>query len=108
MEVPGKVEMAPAVLFGAAAGAALPGAAGRRFAVASILGTAAVVSAFAFSGFCNHFPLYPFTTYINYHKAYIYTKPESCACVSRTAKARSRTGNARCANVQETKTLICF
>jgi len=68
MEVPGKVEMAPPGLFGAVAGTSVPGTVGQRFAATSPPVTASTSSAFAFSGRCNHFSHYPFTTYTNYHK----------------------------------------
>lgn len=65
MEVPGKVEMVRPESFVAAAGGIVPEAAGRRFATPALPATAAPLasSAFTFSGFCNHFLLYYFTTY---------------------------------------------
>jgi hypothetical protein len=65
MEVPGKVEMAPAVSVASETGMALPGSVGQRAAAASMLSAATPSSAFALSGFCSHFPLCPFPTYIN-------------------------------------------
>jgi len=43
------------VFLGAVAGAMTPGAAGLQIAITPALAAASAASAFAFSGFCNHF-----------------------------------------------------
>jgi len=60
MEVHGK-EMALTGLFGAVAGHTAQGAASQRFTPAATPTPTATISAFAFSGICNHFTPLPLT-----------------------------------------------